>query len=267
LKDFTIKSLELLIERLKSADYKFIQFKDFKNIEDSKIVILRHDVDLLPENSLATAKLENSLGVTGTYYFRITPETFKLEIIQEIADLGHEVGYHYEDVDLVINNYKLIINSLKDKEELIDLAYESFCDNLEKLRKIVTVETVCMHGSPRAKYDNKMIWEKFDYRELGIVGEPYFDVDWNEFGYLTDTGRRWNGDKYSFRDKVNSRFKFDFKTTDDIIKNVDKLPDKMMITVHPQRWTDDNVLWVKELVWQNFKNGVKYFKKKLIVNN
>jgi hypothetical protein len=30
-----------------------------------------------------------------------------------------------------------------------------------------------------------------------------------------------------------------------------------MITVHPQRWHDRAVPWVKELVWQNVKNGVK----------
>lgn len=259
MRDFRLKSLDLLIERLKSEDYKFIRFREFKGVDYERVVILRHDVDLLPGNSLSTARLENSLGVTGSYYFRTIPETFKPEIIQEIADLGHEVGYHYEDVDLVINNYKLIINNYEDKERLLELAYKSFCENLEKIRKIVPVETVCMHGSPRAKYDNKMIWEKYDYKELGITGEPYFDVDWNVFGYLTDTGRRWNGDKYSIRDKVDSKYKFDFKRTDDVVRNVDKLPDRMMITVHPQRWTDEFFPWGKELVWQNFKNLVKRF--------
>ena len=35
------------------------------------------------------------------------------------------------------------------------------------------------------------------------------------------------------------------------------LPDKIMMNTHPQRWTDDYVPWVKELVWQNLKNLVK----------
>jgi hypothetical protein len=35
------------------------------------------------------------------------------------------------------------------------------------------------------------------------------------------------------------------------------LPDQAMITVHPQRWNDRAVPWVRELVWQNVKNGVK----------
>jgi len=30
------------------------------------------------------------------------PESFHAEIIEKIAELGHEVGYHYEDVDLVV---------------------------------------------------------------------------------------------------------------------------------------------------------------------
>jgi hypothetical protein len=32
-----------------------------------------------------------------------------------------------------------------------------------------------------------------------------------------------------------------------------------MMTFHPQRWTDDMVPWIKELVWQNVKNVGKYF--------
>jgi hypothetical protein len=30
-----------------------------------------------------------------------------------------------------------------------------------------------------------------------------------------------------------------------------------MMTFHPQRWTDNRVLWMKEFVWQNVKNVVK----------
>jgi hypothetical protein len=31
----------------------------------------------------------------------------------------------------------------------------------------------------------------------------------------------------------------------------------MMITVHPQRWHDRPLPWVRELVWRNVKNTVK----------
>jgi len=48
-----------------------------------------------------------------------------------------------------------------------------------------------------------------------------------------------------------------------------RLPDKVMITVHPQRWSvypvkfislfhgDSFFPWVRELVWQNVKNVIK----------
>jgi hypothetical protein len=59
-----------------------------------------------------------------------------------------------------------------------------------------------MHGSPRSKYDSKDIWHKFSYCDLGIIGEPYFDTDFSQVFYLTDTGRRWDGYKVSVRDKI-----------------------------------------------------------------
>jgi hypothetical protein len=36
----------------------------------------------------------------------------------------------------------------------------------------------------------------------GIIGEPYFDVDFSKMLYLTDTGRRWDGGIVSVRDKA-----------------------------------------------------------------
>lgn len=52
-----------------------------------------------------------------------------------------------------------------------------------------------------------------------------------------------------------------FHSTKDIIAAAEqgKLPDKIMITIHPQRWHSRSLPWVKELVGQNVKNAVKYF--------
>jgi hypothetical protein len=37
-----------------------------------------------------------------------------------------------------------------------------------------------------------------------------------------------------------------------------RLPERVMINTHPQRWEDRAWPWVRELVWQNVKNGVKW---------
>jgi len=52
-----------------------------------------------------------------------------------------------------------------------------------------------------------------------------------------------------------------FHSTEDIVNaaNSGTLPGKMMITVHPQRWTNKPLPWLKELLLQKAKNEVKRF--------
>ncbi len=53
--------------------------------------------------------------------------------MEKISRLGHEIGYHYEDVDLVLKSQNSKVKSKNgdiDMEKLIDLAFESFCKNL-----------------------------------------------------------------------------------------------------------------------------------------
>lgn len=249
--DFTIHAFRSLIKVYQKHEYEFILFRNYLQFNTlKKILSFRHDVDSRKANSLEFARIENNYGIDGTYYFRIVPQSFDEHLIKEIASLGHEIGYHYETMDTARGN--------------VDKAYDEFCRNLEVFRKIVPIETICMHGSPLSKYDNRKLWEKYDYRSLGIKAEPYFDLDFNKIIYITDTGRRWDGDKVSIRDKAmasNPVSNLDFirrryRTTYDIIEAVehDDFPEKAMMTFHPQRWTDKVVPWTKELVMQNVKN-------------
>jgi len=222
--DFTLKIYHQLLLALKKRNYTFLPFEEYiqsrhggqaYNLSrrnevkpEHSIIILRHDVDDLKLNSLRFAKIQNELGIKGTYYFRVVPQSYDEQVISEIANLGHEIGYHYEDVDIAHRQFKIQNSKFRmNEEEIIDAAWESFKSNLEIMRKVADVKTICMHGSPRSKYDNKDIWKKFDYRELGIIGEPYLDIDFNEVLYLTDTGRRWDGYKVSIRDKVSNQQK------------------------------------------------------------
>lgn len=241
--DFTLVKFSALLDALRGYGFHTL--------------VLRHDVDLRPENSLRTACLEAEKGMYGIYYFRAVPESWDESIIREIAALGHEVGYHYE--------------SLTTCDGDIDKAYADFCKNLEALRKLVPVTSICMHGSPRSPYDSKDIWKKYDYKALGIESEPYLDTDFSKVFYLTDTGRRWDGYKVSVRDKIPqyqdewTARGLTFHSTDDIIRGLqeDIIPKDLMMTVHPQRWNPFGFAWCKELALQNAKNIVK----RLIVKN
>ena len=91
------------------------------------------------------------------------------------------------------------------EEELAARAFESFRENLAYFRTFYPVRVISMHGSPAERIDNRLVWKYFDYHECDIVCEPYFDLDYSDMLYLTDTGRRWDGDRYNIRDKAHDR--------------------------------------------------------------
>ena len=254
--DFTLKKYAQLLDAFIEADYVFLTFESYCLIKNElvgkKVVIVRHDVDLKAENSLQVAKIEAEKKVSSTYYFRIVSQSNKPAIIKEIVSLGHEIGYHYEDFAISQGD--------------VQKAKSLFLENLHYFRQFYPIKTICMHGSPRSRFDNKDLWKMVDYHAYGIIGEPYYDVHFDEFFYLTDTGRCWDGFLTSVRDKVvqqNDWLKkgLVYHSTDDIINalKVGSFPRMLMITTHPQRWTNNFLLWIKELLFQNLKNFIKRF--------
>ncbi|MDF1576654.1 MAG: hypothetical protein P1P86_15820 [Bacteroidales bacterium] len=250
--DFTLNTYIQLLQTLMEQDFSFQTFGDYLTQPAKRSIVLRHDVDKRPQNSLELAKIESEFGLKGTYNFRARPCSWDEAIIKEISNLGHEIGYHYEE----LCTYK------GDREK----AFEAFQRNLEKLRQLAPVSTICMHGSPRSKHDSRDLWKSFDYKELDLMGEPYLDMDFSRVLYLSDTGRRWDGQRVSVRDKVDQTQTQLLQqkgnlihSTRDIIKaaNEKALPDTLMLTIHPQRWHNNKVLWLSELISQNLKNEVK----------
>jgi tetratricopeptide (TPR) repeat protein len=245
-KDFTLSTYIKFIKVLIKQNYSIYSLENYllnKPKEEKRVIILRHDVDKNPKNSERIACIEKELGIKSSFYFRTSRKNKTINIIKKISKKGHEIGYHYEDFSKAKGDY--------------EKAIQSFKKNLCQLRKYYPVKTICMHGSPLSKLDNKDLWKKYNYRDYGIIGEPYFDIDYNEFLYLTDSGRRWNGDKFIIRDKVISKYNFNLKTTFDVIENIPNLPGKLFITTHPQRWNNNIIPWFKELVTQKLKNLVK----------
>lgn len=251
--DFTLKKYSELLQKLLDGGYGFVTFEDYckdKNFA-GRFVILRHDVDLKAENSLATAEIEHALGIRASYYFRVVKQSNKPDIIKAIAALGHEIGYHYEDMTICQGD--------------ADKAIAHFKDQLEHFRQFYPVMTICMHGSPQSRYDSRDLWKHFDYHDFGIIGEPYFDVDFSRVFYLTDTGRRWDGFNVSVRDKVPVyqdewiKKGLVYHTTNDLLDSIGSVAflERLMLTTHPQRWTDDKLQWLKEYAVQSAKNVVK----------
>ena len=232
---------------MKASAYQFQTFSQYLAAPAERAILLRHDVDARKERSLRFARIQHEAGIVGTYYFRMVPQSFDAGVIREIHAMGHEVGYHYEDMDFAGG----------DPEKALQL----FERHLEKLRAVAPVSTICMHGSPISRYDNRDIWRHYDYRDYGILGEPYFDLDFKRVFYLTDTGRRWDGHAVSIRDKVPDHFGLSFRHTSEIIACLERgeFPAVSMFNFHPQRWTDRYLPWLQEKYVQRAKNAVKYW--------
>lgn len=245
-KDFTYDVYEQLLITLGKKGYAFRTFEEFvSGGSEGKTAVLRHDVDRIPFNALNMGQIEHNLGIRASYYFRVVPHVWDEEILQKTVDLGHEVAYHYEDLTITRGDYQKAI--------------DHFGRQLQRFRQFYPSRTICMHGSPMARWDNRKLWEQYDYHDYDIVAEPYFDVDYSQVFYITDTGRAWNNSSISVRDKVDSGFDIPIHSTFHLMELIaaDELPDQIMINTHPHRWFDPGLYWYRELVMQNVKNVVK----------
>jgi hypothetical protein len=231
-RDFTMAKYGELCRVLLGAGYTpATVYQYLTDPPGGRTVVLRHDVDRKPENALRMAELEHALGVCSTYYFR-HPATFVPEVIKAIHALGHEVGYHYE----------VLAKAGGDYEKAIGL----FARELEELRGVCDVWTICMHGSPLSRYDNRDLWKAYDFREFGVVGEAYLSMAGGDLRYLTDTGRNWGG-KHSVRDAMPGAEAVppSVETTDDLARWVGAGgAEGLYMTVHPERWAMSEGEWV-----------------------
>jgi hypothetical protein len=241
--DFTYKKYSSLCDELIKCGFTLMTVKEYlSNPPHEKYAILRHDVDSRPLRSVKMAQLEHSMGISSTYYFRHTDNVFIPHIIKEVADLGHEIGFHYEVLSKSNGDYPRAI-ALFEKE-------------LADFKEIDEISTICMHGSPLSPYDNRDLWKVYDFRDYGIIGDAYLSMDANQH-YLSDTGWRWDK-KYKVRDLMPGKTEFDIKTTDDIILAIRecKIPSLYLLT-HPGNWASNRSEWIAAWCRNLIGNAVK----------
>ena len=257
-RDFTLDKYKKLCHTLQANGYVPLTVSNFHKEKLTKRtgpkvkkVIIRHDVDRKISNALCMAKFENEAGIESTYYFRY-PYTFRPAIIQQIQGLGHEIGYHYE----------VLAKAKGDPEKAIHL----FKQELHAMREVCDIKTICMHGSPLSRHDNRDLWNHYDFRDFEIYNEAYLSFQDADLRYFTDTGRIWNG-KHSLRDVMPGAEATvpTLKTTSDLIDWIgSSAGDDLYLTVHPERWAASEGEWVvgyvKDLIMNTGKIGIRAFR-------
>lgn len=250
-RDFTLEKYRELCRTLQTNGYTPLTVRDYLNSESAdspplgaKFAILRHDVDRKIMNALHMAKLEHEMGIHSTYYFRY-PYTFKPDIIREIQGLSHEIGYHYE----------VVAKAKGDPKKAIRL----FEQELGAMREICDVKTICMHGSPLSRYDNRDLWKRYDFRDFGIDGEAYLSLQNAGLCYFTDTGRSWNW-KHSGRDVMPGSIASlpPLEKTIDLIDWIGSSGQRgLYLAVHPERWAMSEGEWVTQSILDLIMNSGK----------
>jgi hypothetical protein len=251
MRDFTFSAYRRYLGAIKSA-YPFnLRVDEYFASEPrpQAFCIIRHDVDRRPRKALHMAKMESSMDIRATYYFRAKPHVFKPDIIKAIARMGHEIGYHYE--------------SLCDARGDMHAALNDFDENLAKFRKWVPVNTVAMHGRPLSPFDSRELWRSSDRKKLllehhQILGEVYLDIDYSNIAYLTDTGRNWSPWRANLRDRVDSMALPTLQGGEDLLQFLrSKTSSRVLLQVHPERWAESFPEYLLSFGMDCAINGIK----------
>jgi hypothetical protein len=231
--DFSTDAYQLLCRALSESGYTGITLRDWigehrKHSSAKKFAILRHDVDRFAQNCLALARIEANVGFRASYYFRV-PATCNAVVMRAVADLGHEIGLHYESLDKERGDPKR--------------ARESFRKDLELLRTIAHVDTIVAHGNPLTKWANRDLWKHASYDEFGILADGYLSIDFGQLWYFTDTGRSWGEDGPNLKDTLptgqsEAPGKPKAESTQQLADLITRSSVNLYIVTHPERWPD-----------------------------
>lgn len=226
---FRLLSYADIIHDIKNSGRRLLPVREFfvhgNDQLAADICLLRHDVDRLGFRAKAMARLEQSMGIRSTYYFRCKRNGhFNVDDIIAISSMGHEVGYHYE--------------CLSAQRGIISNALKEFEKNLVRLRKHVVCDTVSMHGAPLSRYDNGRLLLGQDLKQFGLLADASLSFSDIPVHYFTDTGGNWSANNnINFRDYVGS-----FTTqlpppgNTGFVEALRASPHLAYISTHPERW-------------------------------
>lgn len=172
---FTYESYKRMIELLRTHEYEFAGYHDYEGNE--KCVILRHDIDNSIEKAVRLAEIENEIGVRSTYFVLLTSDFYNvasaksLAGLHRIADLGHEIGLHFDEMAYPEEKCSDVPGLIRHEADILG----------EILG--MNISSVSMHRPSKATL-------AADYKIPGLVNS-YGQTFFHDFKYLSDSRRRW----------------------------------------------------------------------------
>lgn len=176
--DFTYKEYIDLINMLKQNNYKFTNYRDYKNV--NRPVIFRHDIDNSIERALEIAKIEKANDVKSTFFVLLSTDFYNVfskksnALLREIISNGHRIGLHFDE-----KRYQ--INSKEELERYIECEKDIIGGVLDTI-----IDTVSMHRPSKWILENNI---QFD----NIINS-YSKEFLHQFKYLSDSRMHWRED-------------------------------------------------------------------------
>lgn len=276
---FTFGSYRRLLDLIEKHGYavygieQILSARSSGKLPDGTFVAIRHDVDYFPKRALIMAKIEAERDIAVTYYIRRRFFDNTLDIVREIAALGHQIGYHYEEVD----THQKAPN-LQIARDAVGFFIGSLLD-IDKLG--FPIKSVCAHGNPMTDVDNRQVvhllrdesyldrlaftYDKAEVKEKisdRLIGDASIDITGDDFDlYIPDTGRF--NPRYNLKDRID----------DCPITGLSNLGDmqkllasgeyrRIYMNMHPDRWSADPATWLFDFAFDTAKNFVKLLRGK-----
>jgi len=210
-------------------------YQEYLELSDSEqFVLIKHDVECAPKTALEIAKIEAEKGISGVYYFQVDVARAAPDIMKEIKALGHEIGYHYDVLDLCDGD--------------LDAAISVFDSDLQWFENHgIAIRAVCPHGNPTKKRDG---WNSNkDFFRCSKVRARYDDIHdivvnsdlsrFSDVNYVSDAGYQFklianvhDNDRVIAHD-VPVQFPNDSSL---FLKS-------LIVSTHPHRWISSSALF------------------------
>ena len=193
------------------------------------VCLLRHDVTDDLDRAIELATIENSLGVSGTY-FVIPSDDLDIKKVKRIIELGHEIGFHNNILDKCFCNRRVGY-----AQRLFDEGVRYFQDN--KIR-IYGVSPCYSESCSKYNVTNSDIFKEFRKRgkpdcirhtnlfTISLKKSWLYETEYVLSDYrFNDYGGQWNGGKlegvgvYPFIHNIAT-------TTNSVIQ----------VVIHPKEW-------------------------------
>ncbi|SOB93615.1 peptidoglycan/xylan/chitin deacetylase (PgdA/CDA1 family) [Ureibacillus xyleni] len=173
--EFTINAYVQLLELLKSKGYEFCFYNEIN--EKNKTVILRHDVDFTLDKAVEMAVVESQIGVKSTYFVLLSTNFYNVfskqsfEKLIQIANLGHEIGLHFDETRYDIHTLDELKRYVEKEAEILSKLLDT------------KVNVISMHRPSKFTLNNDIQFEQF----INSYSSKFF----KDMKYVSDSRMNW----------------------------------------------------------------------------